>query len=975
MYFYVDNCSSELHRKLANQLKGTNCPVGLLTIEYDLQDDEPENTDVFHLEAMSSEIIERILARKYPNLNDPDIRTIASFSDGNARVAIALGATAQEGESLANLNDADLFRRLFRQRNEDNPALLRAAIVCSLLYSFDIETLEGDDAEFPILAALAEQSVVDLHGNIAELHRRQLVQDRSKWRAVLPHALAHKLAKQALQDIPLAYLKTKLIDQATVRMLRSFSRRIGFLHDLPEAQALVASLMSDDNWLANVCLLNELGMVMLNNMAPVNPDAVLDSLETSINKSIADSTDILNKQELATLLRSLAYAPEKFARSCRLIITLACPKDAENNMSEPHAAFASLFYLYLSGTHAGPKTRADVLRELLASDNQFHWGLFEKGLSNMLTVSHFTSSHGFEFGAHKRDFGYRPKTSDDVKAWYQCALNLCTEVVESNHAISDNIKSMIARKFRWLVEHTGMVDEAIEMAERIHVHSGWPQGWVGVRGAIKEAKKAKANEAVEKLEKLDRLLQPNSLTDLIQSYVIPEQWSRLDLADVDFDDDDRHRKAEEHINGVCVDIAQRLIAEPSEFEAVFPQLVGTRSQRVWTVAENVGRLCDDARALWNILLPLYIDHKDRKSCAFPAAFLKGVAENDQELADDLLEDVIKNVELHTEFIQIAVNKGLTDRSYDLVLTAFDLETVPTHSFSNLGYNREETIITVERMKAIIDALSLRESGFTVAFQIFYQRFVMWAKRENTALKPEAQLLGKSLLQNFEFERDNRRGDFEIRQVAAACLTESSDEGIARVMLRRFANAINNYNAHGWDFPELLGLIGERYPEALLDELVEGNPEGDTVRGLWSDIRDNRPCPTEKMETTRVISWMEHKAATRFAEFSQAAVLWKKQDSESDFEWTPIANYIITNAPNTQTTLDIILRRMHPMSWSGSRAHVLSLKLPLLEQLRSHENPDVVAWARNNIPAYSRNIEAERNREAKRSRERDEKFDW
>src|SRR5438552_3688330 len=82
--------------------------------------------------------------------------------------------------------------------------ILKAAKVCSLVYSFDGETLDGEAAELPILADLAEQTVSELHGHVAELYRRQLVQKRSKWRALLPHALAHKLAKQALEDIPLA---------------------------------------------------------------------------------------------------------------------------------------------------------------------------------------------------------------------------------------------------------------------------------------------------------------------------------------------------------------------------------------------------------------------------------------------------------------------------------------------------------------------------------------------------------------------------------------------------------------------------------------------------------------------------------------------------------------------------------------------------------------------------------------------------
>ena len=45
----VDNCSSELHRNLVSRCK-TSGSVSLLTIEYDIRDDLPEETNVFRLE-------------------------------------------------------------------------------------------------------------------------------------------------------------------------------------------------------------------------------------------------------------------------------------------------------------------------------------------------------------------------------------------------------------------------------------------------------------------------------------------------------------------------------------------------------------------------------------------------------------------------------------------------------------------------------------------------------------------------------------------------------------------------------------------------------------------------------------------------------------------------------------------------------------------------------------------------------------
>ncbi len=211
-----DNCGIELHRKLAAKIASSECLLSLITIEYDITDDEPENTDVFKLEPASPNLIEKLLERRYPKIAPPSRSVIAKFSEGNSRVAFALAATAETGESLVNFKDTELFERLFHQQKAHSAELLCAAKVCALLYSFDGETLDGSDSELLPLAGLAGQSVDQMYSHVAELHRRQLVQKRGKWRAILPHALANRLAQRALEDIPLNRIEDVIVNGSSV---------------------------------------------------------------------------------------------------------------------------------------------------------------------------------------------------------------------------------------------------------------------------------------------------------------------------------------------------------------------------------------------------------------------------------------------------------------------------------------------------------------------------------------------------------------------------------------------------------------------------------------------------------------------------------------------------------------------------------------------------------------------------------------
>jgi hypothetical protein len=54
----VDNCPPDLHRRLTQWCSAPNSTVSLLTVEYDVRDDIPDETSVFRLEPASNEIIE-----------------------------------------------------------------------------------------------------------------------------------------------------------------------------------------------------------------------------------------------------------------------------------------------------------------------------------------------------------------------------------------------------------------------------------------------------------------------------------------------------------------------------------------------------------------------------------------------------------------------------------------------------------------------------------------------------------------------------------------------------------------------------------------------------------------------------------------------------------------------------------------------------------------------------------------------------
>ena len=140
-------------------------------------------------------MIEKLVKGRFKNVSAVDATTIARFSGGNARIAIALATAVDKKDRLTGMSDEDLFRRLFQQCHEHDAGLLEIAEACSLVYSFQGAAFDGDAAELPFIAALAGKTVRQVHAAVAELGRRDLIQRRGVWRAVLPHAIANRLAK------------------------------------------------------------------------------------------------------------------------------------------------------------------------------------------------------------------------------------------------------------------------------------------------------------------------------------------------------------------------------------------------------------------------------------------------------------------------------------------------------------------------------------------------------------------------------------------------------------------------------------------------------------------------------------------------------------------------------------------------------------------------------------------------------------
>ncbi|MGC2519605.1 MAG: hypothetical protein WA373_10945 [Burkholderiales bacterium] len=632
----VDNCNPATHRALAQAVRESGSAVSLITVEYDVVDDEPEDTDVFHLEPASNQVLEQILERLVPNVAQPDRSRIAELSGGNARVALVLAKTLRGKESLGVLDDAELFKRVFYQNQQPDPVLLRIAEVCSLVYSFDGESEDGAGAELPILAELSGLTVKDVYRGAGDLRKRDLVQKRGKWRAVLPHAIANRLAKQALERIP----PVSLVDTLKVheRLLKSFAHRLGYLHDSPAAIKIARTWLEDDKWLSDARHFTELGIALFLNVAPLCPSFVLDVIEKAASGEGAAeflTSDVIRRQRWIWLLMALAYEPPMFDRAAGLIARLCAANAGRGDRDNSRSNFEELFHVVLSGTKAQAEQRIAFIRNLLEEKDANIRELALVGLDGMLKSGHFTSGHDFSFGARPRDFGLHPRTNEDLAKWYRSALLLLQDLCDKKSPCWVRARAMLARHFRGLWIHADVLSELVAIARHIAKDGGWPDGWIAVRKTLKYDEKNLLPAAVEQLRELESELRPRNLEQKLEAYVLSGTHGHLDVADLETKDDSGEAimAAWELADKVAESLGRQFAVAPDLLAKSLPRLLCQGQGRQWAFGRGLAIGVEDLKSKWREIRDVFagLDVADR-NVSLMQGYIREAMERDRELA-------------------------------------------------------------------------------------------------------------------------------------------------------------------------------------------------------------------------------------------------------------------------------------------------------------------------------------------------------
>jgi hypothetical protein len=966
----IDNCPPAIHRQLSDVIRSSGTTVSVITAEYDIREDQPEGTGVFSLDTSSIDLIEKLIKARAPHISQIDRRTIAESSGGNARVALALADTVGKNETVAGLNDAELFKRLFQQRNDPDASLLTIAQACSLVYSFECDQLKGDEAELPILGSLVGKSAEDVYAAVADLKARHLVQSRGPWRAVLPHAIANRLAASALQRIPRQKLLSTF-EKAPPRLLQSFSRRLGYIDSCPEARAIVEGWLAPGGLLADVANLVETSRAMFENVAPVVPGAVLSALENALAE--ADEATLKKCTHFVPLLRSLAYEAEYFTRAVKLLVRFSRISEGEDAAN----ILKSLFYVALSGTHAPLELRLKVVDELLRSADPEEQKLGVAALEAALKTDHFLSTYSFEFGMRSRDYGYYPPTGTAAADWFSTALDFAEPFALREGPVREGARRAIGNEFRGLWTNVHRTDHMERLAKAIAAKGFWRDGWIGARMTRIYNGKGMPADQLARLTSLEELLRPKDLADKVRGVVLGEKGGiSLDLDDLDEVDND-HLGAMRRATATVEALGRDVAADDEAFSTLLAGLI-TGDYKVIAFGVGLALGTHDPEGVWRRIVAQMPATKETR-IGLLGGFVQGLQKINPKLADDLLDEAVNDPVLAEWFPVLQAFPVIDAKAVGRLHQALELATAPIRNFSSLSGGRASDTIPGPDFKQLLLAISAKPEGNLVALDILSMR-IHGDNMDKKASVPEIAETGRLVLDAYDFHREARgqrvqHDDYELNTVVRASLQGNDGKPIVHRLCQRLLAAAKSHQVSAFEYNDLMTGLLETHPDDVLDELVAGDKkaQGRSV-SLIGDFSRHHKSPMDVVPDATLLAWCSRDPQTRYPFAAAIASLFRQENDETPKGWKDISRALLSKAPDKIAVFNEIITRLHPTGGVGSISSQYESRLKLLSQFDVDDMPELAERLTKAKAGLQAEIDAWRKGETDRDRTRSGRFE-
>jgi hypothetical protein len=982
----LDNCPSDLHSKLAEKVSSSGGEVKLITVEYDIQEDKPQTTEVINVEANGPELAEKLLNRRFPAIGQNDARRIAEFAVGNSRVSLAIAERVVEGESLAQLSDAQLFNRLFEQRKAPDNELREQAEILSLVYSFSISKDGNAESELEVLGSAFGYSFNQLYRATKKLSDRHIVQRRGHWRAILPHAIATKLAEAALASIPIEQIRDTFESPGRERLLMSFAHRLSLLHNNAEAHEIVGAWFENGGILENVFDLDDTKLRVLEYIAPVAPDKLLTRLEKQL---IQSGSSLCNIPNLSTIMRALqlsAYEPEYFERCLKLLIEFEEHSEPDNGQNKFSSHITSFFQAYLSGTHATLEQRIGVMNECLNAKSHNRRKLGLAMLATALSGPPWTRVATNYFGARPRDFGSE-LNYEQLTEWRSAFIDIAVELGNSdNYDFESSAREVLARNYRTLWQHNAIKEKLIYAAGALHKHRPWHEGLKAVRSIIyfDHRRRDDCDEETPIPENLQNLLSTLKITGLVPSiraYVLGKNNDHWALDEnFDHEQENGYRESETRLKAKSFQLGAEFSSSQHSIDELCPRLFSSdwMPYRV-SFGEGLAKGTNCLSSYWRTLVKQLelTEINQGINISVLLGFLEEANSADPRLVQKLLDESAQHPILKRFLVALHPGDKFSVSDLERCLSILGDPDVEASMFEPILWQSKFSDLPKSLILDLAHRLLAEANGAESVLHALTM-IITGAKDEEDALGLDFRSLGLTAAkQKLITAQSEQRptAEYEMESVIKACLTFRGNDKQKLEWVDTIFQAIKGNHGLFHGYENAIEITATLMPQKFLDRIFEGSTEEQQNKLFYLERGVFRRSPISQIDEETLIDWCRRKNNLDVWIFVANCIhLWFKSHDDENIKVTQTAINVLEASPYPEAILRAFANRVAPSSWSGSRVTIMQQRADALSNISKHQNKKISGFVKSIVEELTDRIDQERNREQREDALREQRFE-
>ncbi|MCU8104539.1 hypothetical protein L5M38_08285 [Shewanella sp. SM101] len=796
----------------------------------------------------------------------------------------------------------------------------------------------------------------------------------------MPHAIANKLAMSALNNLPVAQLRETFEAPGRQRLLMSFAHRLGLLHDHPVAKEIVETWLQPDGLLGRITELNDISARMLDYIAPVTPEVLLDRIEailiTSDFKGMKPGYKS-RRTSIINLLLLLAYEPIAFERCIRLLIHLADFEEESNNNASARNQITKFFQAYLSGTHATLEQRIAIMNECLSSSVTVRRSLGLRMLSTALEAR-WSGSGVNEFGARPRDYGFQPN-HDQLVQWRSAFIDVAVKLGTSGDStLEDLARQTLAKAFRGMWRQVAMREKLIDAAGKLHAHRPWGDGWKAVRTTIYfDHTKRKDGDDVEPLPDnlavLERELEPHDLIPAILTYVLsnrPDYWA----LDANFDHEKIHKydEARQRLETKALRLGEEFALSDHKLDELGPHLFSSDSMPYRTAfGRGLAKGAHDLRVSWQLLVEqLGLQSEVCRDIAVFGGFIKEVDSIDSVLAQELLEQCTQHPKLRQALVNLHPCGKFTETDLDRCMAILDDPEIHPSMFEPILWRDDYAHLPKASIIKLAQRLLSKPNGDDVVLEALSMRL----DGAVDTLGPDFRQIGlRAAILSLSKNNDDYSGgrDYRMERVISAALRFNGNEAAKQEWLDTIFTVVDDNYGYIYSCENTIASTAALMPAAFLNRVFDGTEKQQHLRQFFILHSGFEQSILAKIDVDVLIEWCSARNDTNVWAIVAAGIsLWEPDGNQGAVIMSESALRLLEASPKPEAVLEAFAERVT----SGSRANAMQPGTDAIRKLVEHERSDIAVAAKTLSANLVQLIERQKEREQREDMEHEQRFE-